>query len=97
MKQNSKKYELEKAISCWKRIKRRELVLICGEKLVKSKAFKFIIKGAFWVTIAIALLMFFMIGSFLFKIYFLDYRFDDGELHPPIESSINNDQFNSYL
>ncbi|MFD1781728.1 hypothetical protein ACFSFW_24075 [Fredinandcohnia salidurans] len=65
-----------------------------GDILVESKAFKIIIKGAFWCTIAIGLLIIFMIGNFLFKINNLDYRFDDGELHPPIETSINNDQFN---
>lgn len=56
--------------------------------LVESKAFKIIIKGAFWGTIAIALLIIFMISNFFFKIYILDYRFDDGELHPPTATSI---------
>jgi len=65
-----------------------------GDILVESKALKIIIKGAFWCTIAIALLIIFMIGNFLFMINILDYRFDDGELHPPIETSINNDQLN---
>lgn len=65
-----------------------------GDMLVESKAFKIIIKGAFWGTIAIGLLIIFMICNFLFKINILDYRFDDGELHPPIETSINNDQLN---
>ena len=59
-----------------------------AEKIVESKAFKVIVIGAFWTTIAIALLIVFMIGSFLFKIYVMDYRFDDGELHPPIEASM---------
>lgn len=62
-----------------------------GDMLVESKVFRIFIKGVFWGTIAIALLIIFIIGTFLFKIYVLDYRFDDGELHPPIETSINND------
>ena len=62
------------------------------DMLVESKAFRISIKGVFWGTIAIALLIIFIIGNFLFKIYILDYRFDDGKLHPPIETSIDNDQ-----
>ncbi|MEH7379997.1 hypothetical protein V7138_05900 [Bacillus sp. JJ1533] len=58
---------------------------------VESKAFRIIIKGALLGFIAIALLIMFMIGNFLFKIYILDYRFDDGELTPPIETAINNE------
>ncbi|WP_141096070.1 hypothetical protein [Ureibacillus massiliensis] len=58
------------------------------DRFIGSNAFRTIIKGAYWGCIAIALLFLFMIGSFLFKIYVLDYRFDDGELHPPIEASI---------
>ncbi|MCG7346292.1 hypothetical protein MHZ92_19470 [Sporosarcina sp. ACRSL] len=63
-----------------------------GDRLVESKAFRFSIKGVFWGVIAIALLTIFMIGNFLFKIYVLDYRFDDGKLHPPIEATTINDQ-----
>jgi len=66
-----------------------------ADRIVESKAFRIIINRAFWVGIAIALLIIFMIGNFLFKVYILEYRFDDGELHPPIENSINNDQLNS--
>ena len=65
-----------------------------ADRIVESKAFGIIIKGAFCVGITIALLIIFIIGNFLFKIYILEYRFDDGELHPPIENSINNDQIN---
>lgn len=65
------------------------------DRIVESKAFRIIIKGAYWGCIAMALLILFMIGNFLFKIYILDYRFDDAELHPPIETSINNGQSNS--
>ncbi|BDH61556.1 hypothetical protein MTP04_16860 [Lysinibacillus sp. PLM2] len=63
------------------------------DRFIGSNAFRTIIKGAYWGCIAIALLFLFMIGSFLFKIYVLDYRFDDGELHPPIEASINISRF----
>ncbi|SDN28799.1 hypothetical protein SAMN05518871_104174 [Psychrobacillus sp. OK028] len=63
-----------------------------GVMLIESKALRIIIKGAFWGCIALALFILFMIGNFLFKIYILDYRFDDGELHPPFETSINNEQ-----
>lgn len=66
-----------------------------GVMLIESKALRIIIKGVFLGCIALALFILFMIGNFLFKIYILDYRFDDGELHPPIETSINNDQLNS--
>lgn len=66
-----------------------------ADKIVESKTFRIITKGAFWGCIALALLIIFMLGNFLFKIYILDYRFDDGELHPPAENSINNDQLNS--
>lgn len=62
-----------------------------GDMIVESKIFRLIIKGAFWTSIVIALLIIFMISNFIFKIKFLDYRFDDGELHPPIEASINNE------
>ena len=61
-----------------------------GDMLVESKVFGAIIKGVFWSSIAVVLLIIFMIGNFLFKIYILDYRFDDGEIKPPIESVINN-------
>lgn len=64
-----------------------------GEMIVESKAFKFIIKSAFWISIAIAILVVFMIANFIFKITFLDYRFDDGELKPPIEAVINKAEF----
>ena len=56
------------------------------DKILASKTFTTIIKGAFWGCVALTVLIFFMIGSFLFKIYILDYRFDDGELHPPMEA-----------
>lgn len=62
-----------------------------GDMIVESKIFRLIIKSAFWVSVVIAFLIIFMIVNFIFKITFLDYRFDDGELHPPIEASINND------
>lgn len=63
-----------------------------ADRVVESKAFRIIIKGTFYGCIAIALLIIFMISNFLFKIYILDYRFDDAELHPPIETSISNEQ-----
>jgi hypothetical protein len=66
-----------------------------GDMIVESKSFRIIIKGAFWVSIAIALLIIFMIGNFLFKISILDYRFDDGKLMPPIETAIYNEQMSS--
>jgi hypothetical protein len=58
-----------------------------GSKIVESKLFIFIIKSAFWVSIAIVLLIIFMIVNFLFKMYFLDYRYydTDGGFKPPIE------------
>ncbi len=68
------------------------LLMGLGDRLVESKVFRISIKGVFWGTLAIALLIIFMIGNFLFKIFILDYRFDDGKLHPPIETSVNNDQ-----
>lgn len=58
-----------------------------GDKLIESKRFQYILTGAFWSTIVIALLILFMIANFIIKIAFLDYRFDDGELKPPIESA----------
>jgi hypothetical protein len=66
-----------------------------GSKIVKSKAFSYIINGAFWVSIAITLFIFFMIGNFLFKLYFLDYRYydTDGGLKPPTEE-INKEYSN---
>ncbi len=70
-------------------MRKGELNLNWVDRILESKAFRTIIKGTFWGCIAVALLILFMIGSFLFKIYILDYRFDDGELHPPIEASIN--------
>jgi uncharacterized membrane protein YdbT with pleckstrin-like domain len=63
-----------------------------GDKIVESKFFKIVINGAFWGFIAIVILIIFMVGNFLFKIYILDYRFDDGELLPPI--AIDNEQLN---
>ena len=59
-----------------------------GDKLVESKSFRTVIKAAFVGCIAIVLLIMFMIGNFLFKVYILDYRFDDGELMSPIESKL---------
>lgn len=70
-------------------MRKGELNLSWVDRIRESKTFKTIIKGTFWGCIAAALLILFMIGSFLFKIYILDYRFDDGELHSPIEASIN--------
>ncbi|MEH7226754.1 hypothetical protein V7112_23395 [Bacillus sp. JJ1566] len=64
-----------------------------GDMIVESKIFRLIIKGAFWTSIVIALLIIFMIGNFIFKITFLDYRFDDGELIPPVESTTNYEHF----
>jgi hypothetical protein len=61
-------------------------VLEWGSMLVESKAFKIIIKGAFLASSVIILLILFMLVNFISKIYFLDYRFDDGELKPPIEA-----------
>ncbi|SOC43695.1 hypothetical protein [Ureibacillus acetophenoni] len=61
-----------------------------GDMVIESKIFRLIIKGAFWTSIALAILILLMISNFFFKIIFLDYRFDDGELHPPIEVSISN-------
>jgi hypothetical protein len=63
-----------------------------GNKIIESKLFSFFIKSAFWVTIAIILLIIFMIGHFLFKIYFLDYRYydTDGGLKPPFEEINRN-------
>jgi hypothetical protein len=62
-----------------------------GDMIVESKIFRLIIKSVFCASIVIAILILFMIGNFLFKIYILDNRFDDGELHPPIEATIIND------
>ena len=70
-------------------MRKGELNLNWLNRILESKAFRTIIKGTFWGCITVALLILFMIGSFLFKIYILDYRFDDGELHPPIEASVN--------
>ncbi|WP_409274749.1 hypothetical protein V1499_06470 [Neobacillus sp. SCS-31] len=57
-----------------------------GDMIVESKIFRLVILGAFWTSIVIALLIIFMIINFIFKFTFLDYRFDDGKLHPPIET-----------
>lgn len=65
------------------------MIMNWADKIVESKAFKIIIIGALWGTIALVLLITYMIAHFFFNIYFLDYRFDDGELHPPIEASLN--------
>ncbi|RFB12661.1 hypothetical protein DZB84_18030 [Bacillus sp. HNG] len=65
-----------------------------GDMIDESKIFKLIIKGAFWTSMVIALLIIFMIGNFILKITFLDnYRFDDGELIPPVESTTNYEHF----
>jgi hypothetical protein len=61
-------------------------VLDWGTMMIESKAFKIFIKGAFLATFVIILLILFMVVNFISKIYFLDYRFDDGELKPPIEA-----------
>jgi hypothetical protein len=76
-------------------IKKEDGFMDWGSKIVESKAFSIIIKGAFWVSIAIALFIIFMIGNFLFKLYFLDYRYydTDGGLKPPIEE-INKEHSN---
>ena len=57
-----------------------------SEWVAQSKLFKFGILSTVILFIAIIALILFMIGSFLFKLYILDYRFDDGEIQPPIES-----------
>lgn len=57
-----------------------------GDMIIGSKIFRVFIKSAFWVSVVIAILVIFMIVNFIFKITFLDYRFDDGELHPSIEA-----------
>jgi hypothetical protein len=66
-----------------------------ASKIVESKGFSFIIKGAFWVSIAIALIIIFMIGNFLFKLYILDYRYfdTDGGLKP-LNEEINREHSN---
>jgi hypothetical protein len=66
-----------------------------GSKIVKSKAFRLIIKGAFWGSIVTALFILFMILNFLIKITFLDYRYydTDGGLKPPFEE-INKEHSN---
>lgn len=57
-----------------------------SERIAESKVFKYSIWGSYFLLISIIVLILFMVGSFLLKIYILDYRFDDGELHPPIGS-----------
>jgi formate-dependent nitrite reductase membrane component NrfD len=57
-----------------------------ADKAIESKLFRISIKSAFFISIGIIALVLFMIFNFLFKIYFLDYRFDDLELKPPIET-----------
>jgi hypothetical protein len=57
-----------------------------GSMIVESKSFQIIIKGAFLASIVIILLILFMVVNFIIKIAFLDYRFDDGVLKPPIEA-----------
>lgn len=57
-----------------------------SERIAQSKLLKFSILSTFILFFAIIAMILFMIGSFLFKLYILDYRFDDGEIHPPIES-----------
>ncbi|QED46074.1 hypothetical protein [Cytobacillus dafuensis] len=54
----------------------------------ESKIIKCSIGSVIFLSIVIAALVLFMIANFLFKIYFLDYRFDDGELEPPIEQTV---------
>lgn len=61
--------------------------------IVESKIFRIFIKSAFWTSIIIALLIIFMIGNFIFKITFLDYRFDDGELIRPVEATSDDEYF----
>lgn len=63
-----------------------------ADKVVQSKAFKITIKSALFLCILLVGLVLFMIGNFLYKVYILDYRFDDLELKPPIESSIPVEQ-----
>lgn len=57
-----------------------------ARKAVESKLFKFGIVAS----LLLILLAVFMIGNFLYKIYILDYRFDDGELYPPTEESFQS-------
>lgn len=65
-----------------------------ADKIVESKIFRIILKSFFWLCICVFLFTLFAIGNFLFKIYILDYRYDDAELHPPIENSINSELIN---
>lgn len=59
-----------------------------ADKVVQSKAFKISLKSALLLCILLVGLVLFMVGNFLYKVYILDYRFDDGELMPPNEVSI---------
>jgi hypothetical protein len=54
------------------------------DRAIESNFFKITIKLAYYLTLAIIVLIFLMIVNFLFKIYVQDYRFDDGELKPPV-------------
>lgn len=60
--------------------------IMWAEKAIESKLFRISIKSVFFISIGIIAFVLFMIFNFLFKIYFLDYRFDDLELKPPIET-----------
>lgn len=64
-----------------------------ADKVVQSKAFKMSLKSALILCILLVGLVLFMVGNFLYKIYILDYRFDDGELMSPIETSITVEKF----
>jgi hypothetical protein len=59
------------------------------DKAVESNFFKITIKSAYYLSLAIILLILLMIVNFLFKIHVQDYRFDDGELKPPVVTTKN--------
>jgi hypothetical protein len=53
-----------------------------ADKAIESKLYRIGIKSAFFISIGIIVLVLLMITNFLYKIHFLDYRFDDLELKP---------------
>ncbi|MBE4909905.1 hypothetical protein IMZ08_17865 [Bacillus luteolus] len=64
-----------------------------ADKVMQSKAFKMSLKSVLYLCILLVGLVLFMVGSFLYKVYIIDYRFDDGELMPPNEASITVERF----
>ncbi|WP_102348489.1 hypothetical protein [Bacillus sp. Marseille-P3661] len=64
-----------------------------GNIIVESKAFRVLIKSAFWTSIVIGFLILLMIASFIIKLTFLDYKFDDGELKPPVQHTSKNNLY----